>query len=218
MDKALAEQLSSADFDAVCIRILHHADIMMRRYIWRGRRASVGANGELIVDGHTADDFLQIALAKLCEGTRKYRPDRSLEDNLRGIVESLIWSRKKGSDRKPLVEVEPVLSPDGDELNPLEQAADPRSEDESEVVDAETRRNQEAAFAEFMQSFDGDHELAQLTEAYATGFENTGDISQLTGIPPARVSELKRKLRSRACAHFGVKTFEQLNSKLTEGE
>lgn len=217
MDQHLAERLQGPEFEGVYVRVLHFADVQMRRYIWRGKKATVGGNGELIVDGFSANDFAQEALRRLCDGIRKYDANRSLEDNLKSVVESLIWSHKKASDRKPIIEVDPVDNAESSGLDLIESAADPKTTAKDEVVENEIRRDEQAAFKMFRNSLDGDSDLTAIAEAYSAGFFTPREISELTGIAPDRISELKRKLRTRAMAFFGVEGFKDFNNKLLGG-
>jgi len=219
MNEDLARQLDRPDFQDVYIKVLHFADIRMRRYFWRGKRASsLGANCELLVDGKGAADFVQDALTRLCDGSRKYNAERTLEENLKSTVDSIIWSHKKASDRKPILDVDPIRMEDGQEIELIQQAPDPATKEGEEVVKQEILRDEEAAFRIFRNSLDGDDELTALADAYAAEFFVTGEIAELTGIPAERVSELKRKLTLLATRFFGVKNFHDLNKKILGGE
>ena len=217
MDNNLAQELDKPGFEDIYVRVLDYADFEIRRYLWQGRNVTTGKNCELLVDGQGAADFVQEALTRLCKGVRAYNLKRTLEENLKSVVQSIIWSHKKASDRKPILESEPVETDEGQKIDPVQLVPDPASA-ESEVTRKELLRDAEAAYQIFRSSLNGDDELKSIADAYSAGFVVTGEIAELTGFSPERVSELKRKLRLRALTFFGVSKFEELQKILLRGE
>src|SRR5262245_57790203 len=106
MDPALITALQLPDFDRAMLLAVSHADVRMRKYIWRGHRPKA-SSAELMVDGKTAADFVNEGLKRLCEGTRTYDPARGLLENLNSVTDSLISSAKKTSDRTGVIEFAP---------------------------------------------------------------------------------------------------------------
>ena len=194
MDQRLVELLQNADWKRLTLLLEGYADNVLRRYIWRGFRVSVGPQGQLLAAGKSADEFVMEAVDALLNGPRQYDYELSLEQNLRRTIESSIWNWKKKSDRQPLLDHRSVLSEDGEEFDPITAAADPRSAGTSEAEKNERRGHQKLLLEEFEVSLQNDAELSALFDAYKSGFEKPAEIEELTGIPAARIYELKRKL------------------------
>jgi hypothetical protein len=194
MDQELVEVLQNADWKRLTLLIEGYADNVLRRYLWRGLRVTVGPKGQLLAAGKSADDFVMEAMDALLKGTRQYDYELSLEHNLRRTIESAIWNWKKKSDRQPLLDHRPILSEDGKEFDPITAATDPRSAGASEVEKNERRGHLKLLFEEFEASLQNDTELSLLFDAYKSGFEKPAEIEELTNIPAARIYELKRKL------------------------
>jgi hypothetical protein len=63
---------------------------------------------------------------------------------------------------------------------------------------AETRRRQQKLLDDLFDSLDGDSELERVFLELISGDQKTAEIAKATGIPAARVSELRRKLREHS--------------------
>lgn len=194
MDQRLYDFLANADWKVLTPKLENYADSVLLRYLWRGFRLGIGLRGQLLAAGKSADDFVMEAINALLNGPREYNFELSLERNLQRTIESNIWNWKKRSDRQSLVDHEEIISDDGIKFDPIETAVDPRTTSASEVQKLERRTHQKLLLDDFEASIKEDQELANLIEAYKSGFTKPADIEQLTGIPGARVSELKRKL------------------------
>jgi hypothetical protein len=115
---------------------------------------------------------------------------------LGGIIRSAIWSLNKSARRAGLVDPAPKLDreevPDlgndypGPSLSPAESA-----------IRSECQREQRRMLKTFEESISDDDELPKLLNAFKDGHYTPRDVEDLTGIPSARISELKRKLRGR---------------------
>ena len=85
--------------------LLDYADRLIRRCFWRGIPVTAEAGARLSVNGWDADDFVQEAVDRLSKKQRAYRPEVGLENLLRGIIRSLVWSSNKSSLREPLLDI-----------------------------------------------------------------------------------------------------------------
>jgi hypothetical protein len=197
MDQRLYDLLENADWTVLTPKLENYADSVLRRYLWRGFRLGFGSRGQLLAAGKSADDFVMEAINALLHGPREYNFELSLERNLQRTIESSIWNWKKRADRQSLVDHEEIISDDGIKFDPIETAVDPRTTNASEVQKLERRTHQKLLLDDFEASLKEDQELSNLIEAYKSGFTKPADIEQLTAIPAARVSELKRKLATK---------------------
>lgn len=197
MEQRLVDIVQRADWKRLTPRMEHYADSVLRRYIWRGLRVTVGSQDQLLAAGKSADEFVMEAVDALLCGSRHYDYELTLEKNLRRTIESSIWNWKKKSDRQPLVDHRPIVSDDGEEFDPITAAIDPRSVETTAAEKSEKRGYQKMLLDEFETSLQGDKELSALLEAYKSGFEKPADIEELTTIPVTRVYELKRKLETK---------------------
>lgn len=197
MESKMLDLIAAADWTSLTPRLEHYAETKMRRLMWRGLRVTAGMNGQLLVDGKSADDFVTEAVDALLNGPRTYDNELSLERNLSRTIESNIWAWKKKSDRKLIVDHRPMTSEDGTEFDPIVAAVDPTSCHATEAEKNEKRALQNKLLDDFGASIQGDVDLTAVLEAYKADFTKPADIEELTGIPAARVSELKRKLESK---------------------
>src|SRR6202044_2152757 len=86
-------------------------------------------------DGRTAEDFVTIALKRMVDGIRQYKPEFDLFQNLKSTIRSLISSHKKSSDRTPLVD-----HAGSDEVDPSLFVSDPNAPSARDVLIGEERK------------------------------------------------------------------------------
>ena len=194
MHDTLEEVLCSADWQTMTLRLLDYADRLIRRCFWRGIPVTAEAGARLSVNGWDADDFVQEAVDRLLKKQRAYRPEVGLENLLRGIIRSLVWSSNKSSLREPLLDISPAY--EGDQPRAAEIATDTAPAADDSLLFRERVAHQRALLRAFEGSLD-DLELKQLLEAMKRERNNPRDIEADIGIPAERISELKRKLRRR---------------------
>ena len=217
MDPALNKALSQADVDEVLLRAVSHADATMRKYIWRGFRPSRTNQTKLMVGDKTADDFVSEALKRFCDGTRKYDSSKCLLDNLNSVIDSLIWSDKKSSDRSGIIDYVDETSEKGSPSDPISTAAATDLSAGEKVVRDETLKVQRECVKMVKASFDGDKEMQDYLEALSEGYSKPADIAELTDIPIEKIYELRRKLTKYAPTFFGVENYQDLARKILKG-
>jgi hypothetical protein len=219
MDQALKTALNQPDVDDTLISAIEHADLTMRKFIWRGfKPTSSTTKAELIVDGKTASDFVNEAIKKLCAGIRTYDLGRTLLENLNSITDSLIWSGKKASDRTGVVDFAP--QPEGDDKLPDPIESKPGNDATAAELLANTEQCviQAKCFDLIRASFDGDKEMQDYLDALSQEYYKPDEISELTGISVQKIYELRRKLKKYTKRLFGVTNFADLKRKLETPE
>jgi hypothetical protein len=152
--------------------------------------------GRPLANGVGADEFVSEAVDKLWSGSRAYRADLSLEENIQRVVSSDIWNWLQKSKKCPLLDRGALESevPNGD---PVDQALDSATFDDA-ASKAERQSIQRQLLGGFEAFVADDEELSMMLLAYEEGWTKPADIERETGIPAQRVSELKRKLAERA--------------------
>jgi hypothetical protein len=178
MGSDVARRLHEADWDSLIPRLLRYA------------RANIYEPTRLLPGGRSAEDIVQEAVAKAFSGDRKWDPARKpdLEAHLRGTIDSILSSKGIFG----LKEWEAVSN----------------VEDPSEWERFASRlpnlggvcHDAAVALAALQESIRGDQELNDVLDAVVEGFDKSGDIADVTGIPVARVYELQRKLERRRSA------------------
>jgi DNA-directed RNA polymerase specialized sigma24 family protein len=196
MSKNLHEILSAADWKELTPRLLYYADRLIRQCIWRGLPVTAVAGAKLSVEGLGADDVLQEAIERLLNGERRYSYSVSLEQNLRGTIKSLIWSLNKSSRRTPLLEIRTIQKGEQNRTVMAELASSAPSPAAS-VAAEEAAREQKQILEQFEKFLSCEEDLLKVLEAYKAGHHKPREIEKFSGIPAARISELKRKLRDR---------------------
>lgn len=194
MDNDFDTILDGADWKEITPRLLAYADVLIRRCFWRGMRVSYNPGAKFSLDGFGADDFVQEAVDRLLNGRRNYNFDVPLEQNLRGIVRSIIWSSNKSANRRPLTAAERQPDSDGDQNNAFDNAPDPHPAADESLRKAEIGEAQRRLLVEFERSIGDDSELSSLVLALKDECYLPRQIETRTGIPANRVSELRRKL------------------------
>jgi len=216
MNGHLAEALKDSEkANRAFLNAAIYADQVMRRYPWRGQKISISPSKALIADGKTAEDFVSDAIEKLTNGERSYREDRSLLDNLKSAVESLISSHRKPSKRKNLVDHPPLVDDEGEELDPIEQAVDLATTEKARE-EQWSLEEQQKCFENIKASLDGDPDLQKILEGLAEEF-SPAEIAELNDWRVEKVYELNRKLKKHVHAQFDVQNYKELERKIVLG-
>jgi hypothetical protein len=194
MQKSVDEIVKNADWKELTPRLLYFGDMLIRKCPWRGIPVTARAGAKLCVEGYGADDFLHDALDRLLTSRRAYDHSVSLEQNLRRAIRSIIWSANKSSRRSLLTEIGQT---ERENVDPIEQLPGPASSADVAAIANERTAEQRRLLAEFEKSLAREPGLLRLLAAYKSGHYKPREIEKLTGIAASRISELKRKLRSR---------------------
>jgi len=218
MDSALNNALSQPDIQHVLLLAIEHADTTIRKYVWRGFHPKASAKKELMVGDKTAQDFVNEALRRLCDGTRTYNPEKKLLENLNSVTDSLIWSEKKSSDRTGIIDFIEDPHETQSPQDPTSKAVSPDKGAAVSLVENEVTVSQQKCFQLIRMSFDGDDEMQAYLDALSGGFSDIHEISDLTDIPVAKIYELRRKLKNYAPGFFGVANYNEFERKIKEGQ
>jgi DNA-directed RNA polymerase specialized sigma24 family protein len=218
MDSALNKALSQPEIGHFLQLAVDHADVTMRKFIWRGFRPRSTSQTELMVGDKTAGDFVNEALKRLCEGTRTYNPSKSFPENLNSVTDSLIWSEKKSSDRTGVVDYAEEIKEEGLPSDPISTATGSEAAADTKLLQEEIIADQRKCFQILKASFDGDKQMQDYLEALSVGYFDLTEISELTGIPVSKIYELRRKLKNHVPAFFGVTKYQELEQKIVEGK
>lgn len=218
MDPALKTALSHPDIDDILLAAVEHADSVMKNYVWRGFRPTPNLEQRFMAGDRTADDFVNEALRRLCDGTRTFNAKRTLLENLNSITDSLIWSDKKSSDRSELMDYRDSKNEDGKATDPISKAVCPEKPADSVFVEKEKSSAQSEAFRMIKASFDGDQDTQNYLDALSEGFFKIEEVSEVTGIPVPKIYEIRRKLKNFAPKFFGVQNYQELERKINEGK
>jgi hypothetical protein len=205
MSKKLNEILAAADWKELTRRLLYYADNLIRQSVWNGKVVIAKPGAKICVEGLGADDLSQEAIDRFLSGRRAYNYSVSLEQNLKGAVHSIVWSITKSSQRKPFIESS-ATQPSGHEGDPLDRVESPVLPSDCSAIAKENAATQSHFLDEFERSLVGEDELLKLLNAYKREKTKPREIETITGIAASRVSELKRKLRTRI-QQFEVQQF-----------
>jgi hypothetical protein len=215
MDEALKTALNQPDIDDTLLSAAEHADMTMRKYVWRECKPKAAKiDRELMVGDKTAEDFVNEALKRLCDGTRSFNSQRGLLENLNSITDSLIWSEKKSSDRTGVVDFRQLPGESEDWNDPLANKSSNELSADATLIQNEHCETQRKYFEMIKASFDGDKETQNYLDALSQGFFGIDEISTLTDMPPAKIYEIRRKLKKYAPRFFGVSNFTELERKI----
>lgn len=215
MPPELEKALSNTDPNEIMVRAACYAARVLHKYAWRGRKSSRRANEDFTPDAQSPEDFVNEAFRRLLGGQRTYNPERSLQENVNSVVESLVSSAKKASDRTPLCEIQ-----DFDKEAPTDPvAASPSAQGElkHEAADQEFLEDQRQAFKKMRNALQDDPKAQYYLEALSEGYDKPAEIADLTGIPIAQIYEIRRKIKKQIKSLFGVQNFGELKRILMEG-
>ena len=199
MQQAAAAALEAANWAELTPRLQYHAQAEIIGCRWRGMTMAGSTMTAPTINNQTADDLIEEAIIKLWKGTRTYRADLTLEVNIKRVISSLVSNHYKKTKASPFVSHIGREDPekDSDELDPIENAADPAALPNAAEV-AERRQLQQEFLASLYRSVADDPNLGLLLMAFEDRKYLPAEIEEATGIPASRVSELKRKLETRA--------------------
>lgn len=195
MCESFEQIIAAADWKQLTPRLMYYADSLIRRCAWRGLPVTATSQMKLSVESFSADDFVQEAIDRLLNGQRRYNYDNGLEQNLRGIIRSIIWSLNKSSHRSGIVEVSP--SSGHETADPIDELPGSSASPSASAVATERSAYQQRILNEFEASIAGEAELVAVFAALKHESHTPKSLAKLTAIPAARVSELKRQLRRR---------------------
>ena len=194
MRERFEQIIAAADWKNLTPRLMYYADSRIRRCAWRNTLVQVTAEHSLSVEGLSASDFMQEAVDRLLSNRRHYNFDVSLEQNLRGIIKSLVWNLNKSSRRSQIAEL-PQTDSGGDD--PLEGLPGSERSPADLALRAEAIKHQRARLDAFEQSISDEPNLLAIFRGLKREETTPRDLEKLTAIPAARISELKRQLRRR---------------------
>jgi hypothetical protein len=215
MDEALKIALNQPEVSDTLLSAIEHADMTMRKYVWRGLKPKAAkSDQELMVGDKTAADFVNEALKRLCEGTRSFNSQRGLLENLNSITDSLIWSDKKSSDRAGIVDFPKLPGESEDWNDPLVKKSSNELSPDAMLIENEQCESQRKCFEMIKASFDGDKETQDYLDALSQEIFDIDDISSLTDMPSTKIYEIRRKLKKYAPRFFGVSNFTELERKI----
>ena len=198
------------DWQRTALVMARYGDKLLRQALVKGAPIGRSATGALTLpDGSTGKDLVGRAVEALLtldaesERARTWDPQKtpSLDDFLASTIRSLVsnaLTRKK--DQKTEGQVK-YSSAAGEEVDVLANAEDPGGVPQEVDARLAEHRDQIACFRRVLAA-DKDQDLLALFDCYDAEYTKPRDIEDLTGIPSARVSELKRKHRSRLDDHF----------------
>lgn len=196
MSDTFNQILAAADWKEITPRLLYYADTLIRRCVWRGLHVHAVAGTKVCVEGSSAEDFVQEAIDRLINGRREYQYGVSLEQNLKGIIRSSVWSLNKSARRARLVDSD--SNPKSEKVSGVvDEAASTSPSPEESAISSEALIEQQCMLNNFEASLKGDGELLKVFNALKAEHHTPRAVEDFTGIPAARVSELKRKLRGR---------------------
>lgn len=187
--------IDAADWEELTPRLQKYAHYQIVGLLCRGLPMAGAKGTNVTLNNQTADDLVEEALVALARGRRTYQPERSLEQNLCVVIWSLARNHYKRAMLSPMVNH--LVREDEEDLDPIDQAADPTIP-ANPAEASERRRRQQEFCTLLLKSVEKDEELSLLLLAYEEGKVLPADVEAETGIPAGRVSELKRKLETRA--------------------
>jgi hypothetical protein len=217
MDPAVNAALNQPGWEKTFAMAVLHADTTIRKFIWRGFRPKRMVKNEITVGDKSAADFVQEAIRRLIQGKRHYDSSRTLLENLNSITDSLIWSAKKQSDKTGIVDYTEIEDEQGEPIDPISAAKSFELTPDEKAKHGELMEDQRRCFKQILNSFDGDDAMQSYLDALAAGFFKRAEISQLTGLEPTYIDELRRKLIKHAKKIFGVSDFKEFRQRLEEG-
>ena len=189
----IRRRIAAADWETLQPRLMDFADLTLRFYNTKdGDRQK---NGIPCIEGKDAHSFLNEAIDKTLDGTRKWNPQAvdlywHLHETIRSLINSHIKSRVVTS------RLHPHNTPEGI-VDPIDVSPDTRSGPSDTALYSEIADLRLKHILAFRESIAGDPELMELFEALDAGYTTPRDIAESTDLKPERVSELKRKLLTK---------------------
>lgn len=193
MNPSAVRAIEEADWKTLGPKLLKHAHYELTKYEWRGLSRSSSPEFSPAVEGRTAEDFVTISLQKIADGTRAFKPELSLLTLLKHIIESEVSNYWKKQAKAPQLHEPTSKYGDPEISNDIESLRN----SESKCVSSERKGELNRLLDEFEQSIENDEELYLTCLCFKDEIYKNALIEKQTGIPAIRISELKRKLRSK---------------------
>jgi RNA polymerase sigma factor (sigma-70 family) len=188
MNEATAKALNDLDWSDLHPRLQAHTVRVMR--IALGGKTTLDE-----INGLDKKAFIQEAIKRILEGDRTWNPEKvSLEGFLFGTIRSIISAEAKKYYRKLRHET----STDSEESDsPIASLESNSPSADADSANRELTAIRQKTISALFEEIEDDEELTLVLISLSEGTEKTCAISDETGISPERVSELKRKLKTR---------------------
>lgn len=197
MQSAAITAIETADWEHLGPRLQHYAHYEIVGCLWRGLPMAGSMRTAVTINNRTAEEVVEEALVALAHGKRAYHADKSLEQNMRSVIRSLVWNHYKQARRSPVVSHMVREDAEDAQKDLIENAPDPTLP--ANAAEAAERKQRQCEFCALLaQSVADDEELGFLLLAYEEGHYSPAEIAEQTGLAPTRISELKRKLEGKA--------------------
>ena len=200
--------VDEADWGSIAVKVASYADRVIREHIWAGARPGFhSANRETLAlaDGRDGQDFMQQAIHEMLdpEARRSWVPEKhpDIQKYLLDAVKSMISNASRHSTNRA---TRRQFAETGDPEKPVDRLADvadeaadtPEARETAEEARA-IEHEQKELFDEFKASVADNEQLTALIDAYYADKWENREVEELTGIPAARVAELKRMFDRR---------------------
>jgi hypothetical protein len=189
---------AEADLTEMSVRLIAYAKDRIRFAAFTSVARPAVINGELTIDGKSALDFAQVAIAKFGDGRRKWNPEACPDFLmfLKGVVRSLISNAARRSAQHSQVDITtcPEAEGTGDDLGNKTLLPPDKL-----LIMKEEEANRHQFWKDFKMVLHrrGDEELLCFIEALEIGWSTTVELSKNTGIAEKRIYELRRKLNDK---------------------
>lgn len=196
------ELIETATWDQIGLQLTLYADALIRQHTWLGERAYASGGRVVLADGRNGEDFAVQAIQDLLDpkAGRKWDHEKNPDilNYLKSAVKSMISNASRRAENRTTVrQFLPSNNDSGEVIDRFDVVHDGRP-DAVEAINRDERvACQKSVIEQLKLSVSEDRELTALLEAFECEIVKNSDIEALTGIPAARVSELKRKLRER---------------------
>jgi hypothetical protein len=200
--------IDEADWDSIALKVASYADRVIRKHVWYGAKPGYQSSGRetlALADGRDGQDFMQQAIHEMLDpdADRTWVPEkhRDIQKYLMDAVKSMISNASRHSKnqgtRRLYIET-------GDPEKPIDRLANVPTEKGDTPEERETAEEarvmaleQKDLFDEFKASVSDNEQLTVLIDAYYADRWKNREVEELTGIPAARVGELKRMFDRR---------------------
>lgn len=201
MDTRL-DLLQNASWEQIATRLISFADRQIRQHIWRGEPACSITGQTALADGKDAEDYAHEAIRSLLDTSSGRNWDHvknpDILSYLMSTVKSMISNASRRVENRDTRRHLTVKNDNPDEIDDaFDRIPDTRQNHVERLESDERVAAQKEVLDELKRTTSGDRELSLLLEALENEIVKNKDIEELTGIPAARVSELKRKLSDR---------------------
>ena len=189
----IAELIRSAPWDSLQPQLLHHADFTMRKGLGWG--AAAISDGRPCIEGRDAAWFLDEAIKKTLDGTRKWNPEAvDLRRHLSEVIRSLIDSHLKSVVVRNRIN---LIADKAGTVASIEGRPDPGPTSADSIARGELLREQNKLIRAFRAHIADDAELIALFDAYDAEYYDPREIAAVTSLKVDRIYELSRKLKTK---------------------